>query len=170
MSDIPTARERAMEKFKKTHPDYWKRKNAEHYKANQEEEKARRRKYYSGNSEEEKRYSRDYYAKNREDILEKQKVNQNRKEYFKKYYRELKKRIVAAYGGKCVCCSEAHFEFLTIDHIKGGGRKDRSKHTGAGFYAWLEKRGFPQKEYRLLCMNCNFALGIYGHCPHQAPL
>jgi hypothetical protein len=170
MSDIPTARERAMEKFKAAHPGYWKRKNAEFYKNNCEQEKNRRKKYYAENSQAQKKYGRDYYAENREEILMKQKKSSTRKEYHRQYYRQLKQRVIDAYGGKCLCCGETHFEFLTIDHINGGGRKDRMKHKGAGFYAHLEKRGFPKQGYRLLCMNCNFALGKYGHCPHQAPL
>src|SRR5437660_669573 len=66
-----------------------------------------------------------------------------------------KLELIEAYGGKCKCCGETRHEFLSIDHIKGGGRK----HTesigahGAAFHAWLRKRGYPQEDYRLLCMN-----------------
>jgi hypothetical protein len=162
-----TARERAMKKFKEKHPDYWHEKNAEFYRNNREQQKKRRKDYYAENSEEQRKYGREYYAENREEILMKQKKSSKRKAYHQRYYRELKQRVITAYGGKCECCSDTHFEFLTIDHTNGGGRQDRTKHRGAGFYADLEKRGFPKDGYRLLCMNCNFALGIYGHCPHQ---
>jgi hypothetical protein len=80
-----------------------------------------------------------------------------------------KLELIEAYGGKCKCCGEERHEFLSIDHIKGGGRK----HTeslglhGAAFHAWLRKHGYPQEDYRLLCMNCNFAIGHSGYCPHQ---
>ena len=30
-----------------------------------------------------------------------------------------KERIIEAYGGKCECCGESIFEFLTIDHRNG---------------------------------------------------
>jgi hypothetical protein len=157
-----------MKKFKEAHPDYFKHKNAEHYAANREEQKARRKKYYAENSEQEKLYQREYYGENKETILAKQKTNTNRKEYFKKYYRDLKQRVITAYGGACECCGEFYFEFLTIDHINGQGRVDRkAKGSGSGFYAWLEKNGFPKEGYRLLCINCNFAIGKYGHCPHK---
>lgn len=29
------------------------------------------------------------------------------------------------------------------------------------------KQNFPKDEYQLLCMNCNFAKGLYSGCPHQ---
>ena len=83
--------------------------------------------------------------------------------------RRLKHQIFEAYGGAhCVCCKEAHIEFLSIDHIAGGGLKERRKvnRWGNSFYRWLKLRGFPPG-YRVLCMNCNTARGWYGYCPHE---
>jgi hypothetical protein len=162
-----SAYQRAQDKFKEAHPDYFEKKSAEYYETHKEERKYFRKKRYHEDPESQRTYAREYYAENREELLAKQKTNQNRKEYYRRYYRELKERVIAAYGGKCECCSDSHFEFLTIDHIDGGGTKDRAKNAGAGFYARLEKQGFPKGPYRLLCMNCNFAIGKYGHCPHQ---
>jgi hypothetical protein len=164
----PTAYQRAQNKFKESNPDYFKKKSAEHYAKNSEQIRGNRKSVYCENPERERENTRRYYRENREEILMKQKVSVPRKEYHKKYYRELKQRIIAAYGGKCECCLDSNFEFLTIDHINGGGTKDRIGKAGAGFYAWLEKNGFPKSEYRLLCMNCNFAMGKYGHCPHKS--
>jgi len=153
-----------MQRFFEAHPDY----HRDYYRKNREACKAKRRKSYARRSGKERSYQQTYYAENREKILEKQKTNTKRKEYFKNYYRELKKRVIAAYGGKCECCSIDAFEFLTVDHIEGGGHRERkSSSTGAGFYARLEKLGFPKEKYRLLCMNCNFSIGIYGYCPHK---
>jgi hypothetical protein len=152
----------ANKKFLETHPDYHKN----YYRDNPEKCREKRRKSYARHSDKERAYQQKHYKENRETILSKQKTNTNRKEYFKKYYRELKKRVIASYGGQCECCSVDTFEFLTIDHIYGGGHKERKSKTGAGFYARLEKMGFPKDKYRCLCMNCNFAIGIYGYCPH----
>jgi hypothetical protein len=80
-----------------------------------------------------------------------------------------KLRVIEAYGGKCACCGESQHEFLTIDHINGGGAKHVKsvcKGRGHSFYYWLEKQGFPQEAYQLLCWNCNAAKGIMGGCPH----
>ena len=71
-----------------------------------------------------------------------------------------------AYGGKCVCCGETIIEFLTIDHINGGGTKHRKEVVGGRLYDWLIKNNFPEG-YQILCMNCNMAEGIFGGCPHK---
>lgn len=95
------------------------------------------------------------------------------KEDYNRRRRELnrirKQEVIRTYGGKCACCGEDRWEFLTIDHVNGGGTKHR-KQVGSGggaFYKWLKANGYPQEGYRVLCMNCNMALGLYGYCPHQ---
>ena len=86
-----------------------------------------------------------------------------------KYNRKLKKDIVEGYGGKCVCCGETAVEFLSIDHINGGGKKHREELGGSAnrIYVRLRQQDYPKKKYRLLCMNCNTSLGHYGYCPHE---
>lgn len=82
----------------------------------------------------------------------------------------IKKECMAAYGGKCSCCGENTLEFLSIDHVKGGGTRIRKSGLSGGghTYRMLKKQGWPQEDYRVLCHNCNQSLGIYGYCPHQA--
>jgi transposase-like protein len=84
----------------------------------------------------------------------------------------IRRETFRAYGDECECCGEKHLEFLTIDHIHGGGSKERRESGGTGgginFYRKLAKLGFPKDKYRLLCFNCNCALGIHGYCPHAA--
>lgn len=94
---------------------------------------------------------------------------EKKREWFKKFRLELRKEIVSAYGGKCACCGESHWEFLTIDHPNGNGQKDRKKHrmrTGQ-LYGWLKKKGFPRDGYRILCMNCNWFQRFSQVCPHE---
>lgn len=82
----------------------------------------------------------------------------------------LRLEVIAAYGGKCVCCGEATPEFMSIDHINGRGKEHRDgvmRATGQNLYAWLRANGFPKDEYRLLCCNCNLARGFFGACPHE---
>ena len=81
--------------------------------------------------------------------------------------RRLKLRVLAAYGGVCLCCGETSWQFLTIDHINGDGNAQR-KHlglNGSQFYRWLQKQNYPVG-FRVLCFNCNTAIGFYGGCPH----
>lgn len=84
------------------------------------------------------------------------------------YGLNLKRLVVNIYGGSCQCCHEATFEFLSIDHIDGGGTAMRNRgaeHTGS-IYRRIAKAGTTLPGYQLLCMNCNWAKGIYGTCPH----
>ena len=83
---------------------------------------------------------------------------------------KLRQEIIEAYGGSCTCCGEVIPEFLSIDHINNDGnieRKQKNSKGGATFYKELKNRGFPKDNYQLLCMNCNFAKGHFGICPHQ---
>jgi hypothetical protein len=90
----------------------------------------------------------------------------------KEYYLSVKRQVMDAYGGcKCACCGEGHLEFLSIDHMENEGAAHRKKLTGdprngKNFYYWLRKNNFPPG-YQVLCMNCNFALGHNGFCPHH---
>ena len=84
--------------------------------------------------------------------------------------RQVKLDVVSHYSNGeniCECCYEDNLEFLTIDHIKGGGTEHR-KETGWGarFYFWLKRGGFPEG-YRVLCYNCNCSAKITGVCPHK---
>jgi len=98
-----------------------------------------------------------YRDKNRD------RLNKKRSEYGKKCRLE----AIAYYGGKCACCGEIIEEFLTIDHIKGGGTQHRKKvGNGWAFHAWLKRNDYP-KGYRVLCWNCNCSRGAYGYCPHK---
>lgn len=87
--------------------------------------------------------------------------------------RLLRAEMIAAYGGRCVCCGEAHYAFLTIDHINRDGKQHRqslarfgSKTGSHAVYVDLKKRGWPQDGYRLFCMSCNFATRHGETCPH----
>jgi hypothetical protein len=85
------------------------------------------------------------------------------------YRAKIRADMLAAYGGKCECCGESHAEFLALDHRNGGGTKERKalpSNTSGGVYRLARDAGYPKDKYRLLCHNCNCALGWYGYCPH----
>jgi len=76
----------------------------------------------------------------------------------------------------CMCrgCNESHTEFLSIDHIEGGGTKERKEKVNQGqcggrLAAILIKNNFP-KGFQILCHNCNQAKGLFGTCPHVKKL
>lgn len=66
---------------------------------------------------------------------------------------------------RCACCGETIMEFLSLDHINGGGYQHRHKIKQATLWEWLKRNNFPEG-FRVLCYNCNMAIGHYGHCPH----
>jgi hypothetical protein len=73
-------------------------------------------------------------------------------------------------GGKCECCGETQIEFLAFDHIHGlRGREFKRNGNDAGdaLALRIRKEVSPEKEFRVLCHNCNSALGFYGYCPHK---
>jgi hypothetical protein len=67
----------------------------------------------------------------------------------------------------CECCGEKNIEFLTVDHIGGSGNVHRRQIGEGALYGWLRKNKFPDG-FRVLCMNCNWSIGIRGYCPHSA--
>ena len=92
------------------------------------------------------------------------------------YYKKIRFICINHYSkgtNKCACpnCPETNPNFLTIDHINGGGTKHRKEidpkqPVGNRFYRWLIQHNFPEG-YRVLCWNCNCGKASYGVCPHE---
>lgn len=84
--------------------------------------------------------------------------------------RALKERVVAAYGGACACCGETFLDFLCVDHVHSDGAADRLKgRRGVRLHRVLEKEGYPQDRYQLLCANCNLCKHIAGGAACRCP-
>lgn len=84
--------------------------------------------------------------------------------------RDLKRKteIIHGYGGKCECCGENNFLYLTLHHIGGGGKEHREEQGHSrGVYRDLIEREFPDDIVRVLCYNCHFVIEKFGYCPHQ---
>lgn len=119
-------------------------------------------KYDNSHSKEQKRYRQNYYVLNKQRIQILQKKNRA----------DRKLKVLVHYSGnppRCACCGEQYLEFLTVDHVGGNGNNHRRKNGldgGNAFYLWLIRENYPQG-FQVLCMNCNFAKGKYGYCPHQ---
>ena len=78
---------------------------------------------------------------------------------------KIKTELVYAYGGCCACCGETELEFLTVDHINGDGQQHRARVNDV--YRDIRNMGYPKESFRILCMNCNFAIRFGKTCPHQ---
>lgn len=90
------------------------------------------------------------------------------KERLKLYYINLKTEVLSHYGSVCVCCGESILVFLVIDHINGGGTKQRKDGLpgGSSLYRYLKNNNYPLG-YQVLCHNCNWAKYSIGKCPHK---
>ena len=74
---------------------------------------------------------------------------------------ELRRRVFAAYGGRCACCGESDPRAHTIDHIEPlNGRRRKGD-----IYRRLLREGCPAG-YQVLCLNCNMLKGTGPSCPH----
>lgn len=84
------------------------------------------------------------------------------------YRAKVRQKVIDAYGAKCACCGEARPEFLALDHVNGGGAKQRRNgfSTSGSIYRFAIQNNFPAT-FRLLCHNCNLSRGFYGYCPHE---
>lgn len=86
---------------------------------------------------------------------------------------ETRREVVEHYGGKCACCGEDQYEFLTLHHKNGDGEAHRRElfgnaNVGGSPFAWkIRKMGFPDVGLEVLCYNCHLAIHRYGSCPHQ---
>lgn len=145
------------------------------------------RQYYINNREKFFRYQKEYRRRSEITPLTPEQIKQRRKIQRKHYYakrsknkeytrahtvrckeyrRKLKMRILEAYGCVCVCCGETMSEFLTPDHINGGGSAHLRRRGVQGIYLDIIREGFPRDKYQILCMNCNWGKSVYGECPH----
>lgn len=68
---------------------------------------------------------------------------------------------------RCNCCKISNYEFLTIDHVNGGGHKHRREINHGHLEIWLIMNNFPDG-FQVLCSNCNTGRAKNGGiCPHQ---
>jgi len=101
--------------------------------------------------------SQAWYHANKERVL-----TRNRKNCLK-----LRLQTLEAYGNKCACCGETQLAFLAIDHINGGGTKERkASNGGTQVFRRLRRENWPSG-YQVLCHNCNMAKAFYEKCPHS---
>jgi hypothetical protein len=91
----------------------------------------------------------------------------------RRLYLRLRLKVLGHYSRgipHCACCGEQTLEFLALDHTNGNGNEHRrsiakNHKGGADTYHWVVRNSFPSG-FRVLCHNCNMAIGFYGACPH----
>jgi len=94
----------------------------------------------------------------------------NHREDQRKARRTRRIEAIKKLGGKCECCGESQIEFLAFDHIhglRGRGKKRNGGDAADALALKIKKEASPEKEFRILCHNCNTAKHHLGKCPHQ---
>ena len=157
--------------YKNRHKDEIHLSSQEYYQLHKDEINQKRREAYASNPEIRQRKYETGAIWRKANLL---RFN----ELHRSFTRRRKLQILEAYGDHCGCCGETSFEFLSIDHINGGGTKERKqlfdgkRQGGFQYYSYLWKQHKETGEWpgglQVLCHNCNMAKGFYGTCPHQS--
>lgn len=81
-----------------------------------------------------------------------------RKYYEKTHYSVTARiKLILELGGKCSNCGYSDIRALQLDHIKGGGTKERKKLSAYSVYLkYLKNIGKTKKILQILCANCNW--------------
>ena len=140
-----------------------------YYEKNKERIKAWKKEWKKANIEKVRGYNRKWWINNQEKVKKWKKENLEKiNEGAKKRRFKLKVNILSYYSNndiRCNCCGEKEIQFLSIDHINGGGFKHK-KEIGGNLYNWLIQNNYPGG-FQVLCMNCNFGKAICKICPHK---
>ena len=89
----------------------------------------------------------------------------------KKYIKSLRNKFLDMYGRRCACCGETFEDFLTLDHVTGDGKAERTTTNGKVANSYNAYRNAIKihntDKYQVLCMNCNFAKKTHKLCRCQ---
>lgn len=130
-------------------------------KQNPEKVKTAQKRYRQKHPDRVRKATKKWREKNKEKMkLWKSMTPTKQRQYARTYRKKLRTTIINLLGGKCVKCGESDWRCLQIDHIHGGGNKERKKKFLKDYGNYLRyvlrqvKAG--SKDYQLLCANCNW--------------
>ena len=69
---------------------------------------------------------------------------------------EWRARLLMFMGGECQKCKNNDYRVLQIDHVNGGGSKDRRENPVGSAFAMTRKVFASPNDFQLLCANCNW--------------
>lgn len=92
--------------------------------------------------------------KNKEDRENNCMIRTKDKSYNREYYKKQRLEVIKKLGEKCCKCGFNDKRALQIDHINGGGIKERKRKDYYSIYTEIMTTN--QKKYQLLCANCNW--------------
>lgn len=100
-------------------------------------------------------YKKEYIKRKKYHSLYRKKHAKKRRNYIKKYSYSLRLKIIKLLGNKCINCGFSDWRALQIDHINGGGSKEK-KTTRNYYLIVLENIKTNNSKYQVLCANCNW--------------
>lgn len=107
----------------------------------------------------------DWQTRNREKYLAKKRESTNRRR--RETFLETLTHYCNGQPPSCYCCGELEVKLLGLDHINGGGTKQRKETKEANTSRWARKNGYPPI-FRVACHSCNLGAHLNGGvCPHQ---
>ena len=143
------------EKFRKNNRDKVLKGYKDYYLKNSERRKKYAKGYRINNLEKCKNADKSHYLRNKEKHVEyRKKYQEMNSEKLNKYRTKYRLEAMSILGKICVKCGFNDLRALSIDHINGGGDKDR-REVDKQIYRWLRKNNYPEG-YQTLCMNCQF--------------
>lgn len=79
----------------------------------------------------------------------------------RKYYHGMRLKVQEFFGNKCAECGNTDHRVLQLDHIKGGGERERknNKRFVRAEYRYKLIQDNPEemrRRFQLLCANCNW--------------
>ena len=115
-----------------------------------------------------KQYLKEWYKMNRTKVIQQQKeylkanpkAKQRKNDLDRERALRAKRTIYGVLGGaKCVHCGyDKDIRALQLDHINGGGRKDRNDNRSTTKILRIHRDNLDslKDKYQILCANCNF--------------
>lgn len=83
----------------------------------------------------------------------------------------IRQQALQRYGGTCMCpcgCRESDLRVLQVDHVNGGGNREREDLRGLRFATRLVNEPI-RDDLRLLCANCHVRITLHGGCTEELP-
>jgi hypothetical protein len=114
--------------------------------------------------EELSRRNKAYYETHRDEMLAKSKRQHQKRmadggqaynAQQRRWYGDLRMAVLEALGLKCVKCGFSDVRALVIDHVNGGGRKERDTYNAVYKYYKHILENVDSGKYQILCANCN---------------
>ncbi len=151
--------------YRVAHWERWRESNRERcrkwYGAHRQEQIECRRKYYQEHKEEQKASHRKYKQEHEEETKARNRAyhlahlderRASHRNYNHKESVAWREKVFDLLGAKCVRCGFSDKRALQIDHIHGGGSKERRMGMIAMYQRIIDCGG---EGYQMLCANCN---------------